>query len=80
MSENEIPTSPNSQLPTPDFHLRSEEVQEILTRVPHWLIRWGSVVVLLILVLLFYVSFAYKSFFSVTNVSKKWSAISFVIF
>ena len=27
------------------FELRSEEVQEILTRVPHWLIRWGSVVV-----------------------------------
>ena len=60
MSENEIPTSPNSQLPTPDFHLRSEEVQEILTRVPHWLIRWGSVVVLLILVLLFYVSWLVK--------------------
>ena len=42
------------------FELRSEEVQEILTRVPHWLIRWGSVVVLLILVLLFYVSWLVK--------------------
>jgi multidrug efflux pump subunit AcrA (membrane-fusion protein) len=38
------------------FELRSEEVQEILTRVPNWIIRWGSVVVLLILVLLFLVS------------------------
>ena len=33
------------------FELRSEEVQEILTRVPHWIIRWGSVVVLTILVI-----------------------------
>jgi multidrug resistance efflux pump len=38
------------------FELRSEEVQEILTRVPHWLIRWGSIVVLSILLLLFFVS------------------------
>ncbi len=42
------------------FELRSEEVQEILTRVPHWLIRWGSVVVLLILVSLFFVSWLVK--------------------
>ncbi|MEO5776227.1 MAG: HlyD family efflux transporter periplasmic adaptor subunit [Flavobacterium sp.] len=38
------------------FELRSEEVQEILTRVPHWLIRWGSIVVLSILLMLFFVS------------------------
>lgn len=38
------------------FELRSEEVQEILTRVPHWLIRWGSLVVLSILLMLFFVS------------------------
>jgi multidrug efflux pump subunit AcrA (membrane-fusion protein) len=50
----------NSQLPTPDFQLRSEEVQEILTRVPHWLIRWGSVVVLCILLMLFFVSWVIK--------------------
>ena len=49
-------TETNSQLPASDFELRSEEVQEILTRVPNWIIRWGSVVVLLILVLLFLVS------------------------
>ena len=35
-----------------ELELRSEEVQEILTRIPHWIIRWGSVVVLLILVAL----------------------------
>jgi multidrug resistance efflux pump len=39
-----------------DIELRSEEVQEILTRVPHWLIRWGNVVILTILVLMFWVS------------------------
>lgn len=50
----------NSQLPTPDFQLRSEEVQEILTRVPHWLIRWGSVVVLTILIMLLLVSWIVK--------------------
>src|SRR6187402_335921 len=42
------------------IELRSEEVQEILTRVPHWMIRWGSVVVLLILLLLFFVSWLVK--------------------
>lgn len=30
-----------------DIELRSEEVQDILTRVPHWMIRWGNIVVLL---------------------------------
>lgn len=39
------------------FELRSEEVQEILTRVPHWMIRWGSVVVLFILLSLFAVAY-----------------------
>lgn len=32
-----------------DIELRSEEVQDILTRVPHWMIRWGNIVVLLVL-------------------------------
>jgi hypothetical protein len=43
-----------------EIELRSEEVQEILTRVPHWMIRWGSVVVLIILVSLFFVSWLIK--------------------
>lgn len=42
------------------FELRSEEVQEILTRVPHWLIRWGSGVVLGILLMLIFVSWLIK--------------------
>jgi len=40
----------------PEIELRSEEVQDILTRVPHWMIRWGSVVILLTLCSLFFVS------------------------
>lgn len=42
------------------FELRSEEVQEILTRMPHWLIRWGSVVVLTILLLLLLITWIVK--------------------
>lgn len=42
------------------FELRSEEVQEILTRVPHWLIRWGSLVILFIFFMLFFVSWLIK--------------------
>lgn len=37
-----------------NIELRSEEVQDILTKVPHWMIRWGNVLFLgLILMLLF---------------------------
>lgn len=43
-----------------EIELRSEEVQDILTRVPHWMIRWGSVVVLLIVISLFFVSWLVK--------------------
>jgi multidrug resistance efflux pump len=42
------------------IELRSEEVQELLSRVPHWLIRWGSVVVLTILVMLLLISYIVK--------------------
>lgn len=43
-----------------NIELRSEEVQEILTRVPHWMIRRGSVVILFILLSLFIVSWIVK--------------------
>jgi multidrug resistance efflux pump len=42
------------------FELRSEEVQEILTRFPHWMIRWGSLVILFILLSLFAVAYMIK--------------------
>jgi multidrug resistance efflux pump len=34
------------------IELRSEEVQEILTRIPPWIIRWGNILVLSIVLLL----------------------------
>ena len=39
-----------------ELELRSEEVQEILTRMPNWMIRWGNVVILIILIIVFLVS------------------------
>lgn len=42
------------------IELRSEEVQEILTRVPNWMIRWGNVVILLLLVLVLMISWFIK--------------------
>ncbi|MBE8725145.1 HlyD family secretion protein [Flavobacterium hungaricum] len=42
------------------FELRSEEVQDILTKVPHWMIRWGTVLIFGIIVMLFFVSWFIK--------------------
>ncbi|WP_353088882.1 HlyD family efflux transporter periplasmic adaptor subunit [Flavobacterium sp.] len=42
------------------FELRSEEVQEILTQVPHWLIRWGSMTILGVIILLIFTSWFIK--------------------
>ena len=42
------------------IELRSEEVQDILTKVPHWMIRWGNVVVLTVLLSLFLMSWIIK--------------------
>ncbi|WP_108868476.1 HlyD family secretion protein [Aquimarina aquimarini] len=43
-----------------DIQLRSEEVQEILTKVPHWMIRWGNLLVLLLVLLLLFLSWLVK--------------------
>ncbi|WP_460220030.1 HlyD family secretion protein [Psychroserpens sp. MEBiC05023] len=43
-----------------DLKLRSEEVQEILTRVPHWMIRWGNVLFLSLILLLLFISWFVK--------------------
>ena len=39
-----------------EIELRSDEVQEILTQVPHWMIRWGNMLILVILLSLFVLS------------------------
>jgi multidrug efflux pump subunit AcrA (membrane-fusion protein) len=43
-----------------EIELRSEEVQDILTRVPHWMIRWGTVLIFGIILMLFFVSWFIK--------------------
>nr|WP_294939385.1 HlyD family efflux transporter periplasmic adaptor subunit [uncultured Flavobacterium sp.] len=42
------------------FELRSEEVQDILTRVPHWMIRWGTVLIFGIIIMLLTTSWFLK--------------------
>jgi multidrug resistance efflux pump len=39
-----------------NIELRSEEVQEILNKVPHWMIRWGNLLLLILIVLFFAIS------------------------
>lgn len=39
-----------------NIELRGEEVQEILRKVPHWMIRWGNVLFLAIILMLFLLS------------------------
>ncbi|WP_223033653.1 HlyD family secretion protein [Hanstruepera marina] len=43
-----------------NIELRSDEVQEILTKVPHWMIRWGNVLFLSLIVLLLLISWFVK--------------------
>ncbi len=43
-----------------NIDLRSEEVQDILTEVPHWMIRWGSVLFLTLIGLMLLISWFVK--------------------
>ncbi|WP_400078887.1 HlyD family secretion protein [Winogradskyella sp. R77965] len=43
-----------------DFEFRSEEVQEILSEVPHWMIRWGNVLFLSLILMLLFLSWFVK--------------------
>ena len=42
------------------IELRSEEVQEILTKVPHWMIRYGNVLFLVLILMLLFLSWFVK--------------------
>jgi multidrug resistance efflux pump len=42
------------------IELRSEEVQEILTRIPNWMIRWGTIVVSIIIFMLLFATWFIK--------------------
>ncbi len=43
-----------------NIELRSEEVQEILTKVPHWMIRWGNSLFLVLIIMLLLLSWFVK--------------------
>lgn len=43
-----------------DIELRSEEVQEILTSVPNWMIRWGNTLLLIIIFILLAITWFVK--------------------
>ncbi|WP_459210975.1 HlyD family secretion protein [Aquimarina rhabdastrellae] len=49
---------PENQLD--DIKLRSEEVQEILTQVPHWMIRWGNLLIFILVIILLFISWLIK--------------------
>lgn len=51
---------PNEPLALTDFQLRSEEVQDLLAKVPNWMIRWGTVLIFGIILMLFFVSWFIK--------------------
>ena len=43
-----------------EIELRSEGVQDILTRPPHWMIRWGNTLIFIILLLILLMSYIIK--------------------
>jgi len=43
-----------------NINLRSEEVKEILTRVPHWMLRYGNILFLLLIFLILFLSWLIK--------------------
>lgn len=43
-----------------EIELRSEEMQEVLEKMPNWAIRYGSFVVLMILLMIFFISWLVK--------------------
>ena len=43
-----------------ELALRSDEVQEILTKVPHWMIRWGNLLFLLLILMVLAISWLIK--------------------
>jgi len=43
-----------------NIDLRTEEVRDILKRMPHWTIRWGTTIIAVAVVLLFVFSYLYR--------------------
>jgi len=47
-------------MPKQNIQIRSEDVQEILNAVPNWMIRWGNLLVLILIVILLGISWFVK--------------------
>ncbi|WP_066755557.1 HlyD family secretion protein [Crocinitomix algicola] len=47
-------------MPNNQGNIRSDEVQEIMSHVPHWMIRWGITVIFLLIALLIFISWFIK--------------------
>ncbi|MHA6697428.1 HlyD family secretion protein [Chryseobacterium sp. A321] len=43
-----------------NIELRSESVQDILTRPPHWMVRWGNTIIFIILLMILLMSYFIK--------------------
>lgn len=43
-----------------ELELRSEEVQDILSQIPHWMIQWGNVLIFSLIILVFIFSWLIK--------------------
>ncbi len=43
-----------------DLEIRSEEVQEILTKVPNWMIRWGNTLLIVLIIMLLAITWFVK--------------------
>lgn len=43
-----------------NLELSSENVQDILTQPPHWMIRWGNTVIFIILLMVLFMSYIIK--------------------
>jgi len=50
-----------------DIRLRSEAIQELLGRVPHWMIRWGNSLILILVVGVLVISYVIKYPNSITT-------------
>ncbi|WP_299338733.1 hypothetical protein [uncultured Psychroserpens sp.] len=48
------------QSPNEDITLRDENVQEILTSAPHWMIRWGNILFLSLVLLILFLAWFIK--------------------
>jgi multidrug resistance efflux pump len=51
---------PTEETPKPEIELKSEEVREILGHIPHWIIRWGTVLVFLVIAMLVFGSWIFR--------------------